>query len=235
MINGLSKAIILYLTPLLALTAILLSLFAYLAPVLMLHDKVALLTVVPSTVLVQNVSHSIDGPSVFLGSLGSCSRPKNDAGVNCTTAGLSTVYDLSVLPNNAPKLLLSPPTEGTPIFLGLALACSLLFFISFTLISFRHKMSERLSNMLEKPMVQSLSAWIGFFGFMIGITSNLILRMYLGKAADDFNASIVLEGSDGPQLFAALSNGFTMVWVAYAFYGVPLVISLAKLHVKATK
>jgi len=71
MILGLSKAVTLYLAPILALTAIILSLFAYLAPTLLLHDKVALLTVVPSTALVQpGSSQGLDGPSVFLGALG---------------------------------------------------------------------------------------------------------------------------------------------------------------------
>ena len=72
MISGLSKAITLYLAPLLALTAILLSLFAYLAPTFLLHDKVALVTVVPSTALIpnSNSSQSLDGPSIFMGVLG---------------------------------------------------------------------------------------------------------------------------------------------------------------------
>lgn len=53
------------------LTTILLTLFAYLAPVLMLHDQVALLTVSPSTALVQpGPSNGVDGPSLFLGPLG---------------------------------------------------------------------------------------------------------------------------------------------------------------------
>ncbi|KAJ7783829.1 hypothetical protein DFH07DRAFT_727305 [Mycena maculata] len=235
MIAGLSKAITLYLAPLVTLTAILLSLFAYLAPVLILSGKVALLTVTPSTILVQNASHSVDGPSVFLGSLGSCSRPNNNAGVNCTIAALNPVYDLSALPSSAPRLLLSAPTQGTPVFLGLALACSILFFITFTLISFRHKMSDKMTAFLDKPALHSISAWIGFFGFMIGMTSFLILRMWFGKAADDFNDSIALQGSDGSQLLASVGNAFTMVWVAYAFYAVPLIISLSKLNVKATK
>jgi hypothetical protein len=71
MIAGLSKAVTLYLAPLLALTAILLSLFALLAPTLLLHDRVALLTVVPSTALIQTGSSTgVDGPSVFMGLLG---------------------------------------------------------------------------------------------------------------------------------------------------------------------
>ena len=71
MIAGLSKAVTLYLAPLLSLTAILLSLFAFLAPTLLLHDRVALLTVTPSVSLTQpGSSQSVDGPSVFLGVLG---------------------------------------------------------------------------------------------------------------------------------------------------------------------
>ncbi|KAJ6610028.1 hypothetical protein B0H10DRAFT_2061674 [Mycena sp. CBHHK59/15] len=235
MIAGLSKAITLYLAPVLTIAAILLSLFAYLAPVLIFQDKVALLSVTPSTVLVQNSSHPVDGPSVFLGTLGSCSRPKNDADVNCTLATLSPTYDLSALPNSAPRLLLSAPTQATPVFLGLALACSIIFFMTFTLISFRHKMGAKMTAALDNPIAQRLSAWVGFFGFMIGITSFLILRMWFGKAADDFNNSIIMQRSQGPQLIASLGNAFTMVWVAYAFYAVPLIISLSKLNVKASK
>ena len=68
MIAGLSKAVILYLAPLLTITALLLSIFAFLSPVVMLQDRVALLTVTP---LVQTgSSQSVDGPSVFLGVLG---------------------------------------------------------------------------------------------------------------------------------------------------------------------
>lgn len=71
MIAGLSKAVTLYLAPLLALTAIILSLFAFLAPTLLLHDRVALLTVVPSTALLETGSSQVvDGPSAFLGVLG---------------------------------------------------------------------------------------------------------------------------------------------------------------------
>jgi len=61
----------LYLPPLFALTAILLSLFALLAPTLFLHDQVALLTVVPSTAFFQSGPlKGVDGPSVFMGLLG---------------------------------------------------------------------------------------------------------------------------------------------------------------------
>ena len=82
MISGLSKAITVYLAPLLALTAIFLSLFAYLAPTLFLHDQVALVTVVPSeSRALQSVqvsasnSQMVPTPGVFLGVLGMTSRP----------------------------------------------------------------------------------------------------------------------------------------------------------------
>ena len=76
MIAGLSKAVILYLAPVLTLTAILLSVFAFLSPAVMLHDRVSLLTVTPSTSLIQaGSSHDVDGPSIFLGVLGTISPP----------------------------------------------------------------------------------------------------------------------------------------------------------------
>jgi len=235
MISGLSKAVTLYLAPLLALTAIILSALAYLAPTLLLHDQVALLTVFPSTGLVQNgSSQDLDGPSVFLGALGSCARASNSGSVDCTTPSVSPLYDLSVLPGNAPGLL-TAPTASMPVFIAIALSFSILFFLSFTLISLRHKMNPKMAGLLEKPMLQRLSAWVGFFGFLIGLTSFLIIRMWFGKAIDDFNASIAAQGQQGPQLIAATGNAFTMVWVAYAFYAVPVITSLTKLNVTATK
>lgn len=236
MISGLSKAITLYLAPILALTAIFLSFFAYLAPTIMLHNQVALITVVPSTALVQpDSSQVLDGPSVFLGLLGSCAKQSNSASVNCTASSVSPLYDLSVLPGNASSYLLSAPYASTAVFIAIAISFSIVFFLSFTMISFRHKMSSKLADLLEKPMLQHLSAWVGVFGFLIGITSFLIVRMWFGKAIDDFNASIESQGQQGPQLIAATANGFTMVWVAYAFYAIPVITSLTKLNVIATK
>jgi hypothetical protein len=235
MIAGLSKAVTLYLSPVLCLTAVLLSLFAFLAPAAMLHDQVALLTVTPSLQLVQaGPQKDIDGPSVFLGALGSCGRSSNAAPINCTVPTVSPVYDLSVLANNAPKLLLSAPAKGTPVFLAIALTLSGIFFFTFTLITFRHKLGK-LQATLDKPLVQRVSAWMGFFGFLIGITASLVIRMWFGKAVEDFNNSIISQGQQGAKLVASTGNAFTMVWVAYAFYAVPLIISLSKLNVTATK
>lgn len=132
--------------------------------------------------------------------------------------------DLTVLPEKAPRLLLSAPTPTTPAFLAVAITFSFLFLISFTLISFRHKMGK-LQATFEKPMIQRLSAWVGFFGFLIGkiyldyqglahtssvgMTSFLIIRMWFGKAVQDFNTSIISQGSQGPKLLANTGNAFT--------------------------
>lgn len=72
MIAGVSKAVTLYLAPVLSLTALLLALFAFLAPVLLLEDRVALLSVSPSTALTApgKPSTSVDGPTVHMGALG---------------------------------------------------------------------------------------------------------------------------------------------------------------------
>jgi hypothetical protein len=236
MIAGLSKAVILYLAPVLSLTAILLSVFAFLSPAVLLHDRVALLTVSPSTALIQTgPSRNVDGPSLLLGVLGSCSRVNNAATVNCTSPTISPDYDLSVLPGNAPRLVLSAPTASAGAFIAVALSFSIIFFVTFTLISFRDKMGDNIGKIFDKPLFQRVSAWIGFFGFMIGLTSFLILRMWFGKAVRDFNTSVEIQGKQGPNLLAETGNAFTMVWVAYAFYTVPIIISLAKLNVKPSK
>lgn len=71
MLADLSKASTLYLTPILMLTSLFLILFAYLAPVVMLHSQVSLLTVTPSSVLTQPGSNqAVDGPSMLIGMLG---------------------------------------------------------------------------------------------------------------------------------------------------------------------
>jgi len=92
-----------------------------------------------------------------------------------------------------------------------------------------------MTAILDKPLLQRMSAWIGFFGFLIGITSFLVIRMWFEKAVQDFNASIAAQGQQGPKLLASTGNAFTMIWVAYAFYAIPIITSLAKLNVIATK
>jgi len=234
MIAGLSKAINQYLAPLLSLTSLVLILFTFLSPVVMLPTQVALITVSPSTELTQpGSSKSIDGPSVFLGALGSCGRKNSAAAVNCTSPTISPTYDLSALPGNAPGFL-NAPTASTPAFVAVSLAFTVLFFLLFTFTCFRNKLGKA-GAFLDRPGVQRATAWIGLLGFLIGLTSFLVIRMWFGKAVEDFNTAILNGGSSSPQLVANTSNGFVMVYVAYAFYAVPVVSSLAKLHVTSTK
>ncbi|EIM92447.1 uncharacterized protein STEHIDRAFT_136335 [Stereum hirsutum FP-91666 SS1] len=234
MIAGVSKAVTLYLSPILALTSLFLIMFAYLAPTVLLHDRVALLVVSPSTTLTTNSTSSsnIDGPTVFLGALGSCSRTSNDGDVSCTIPTLSPEYDLSALPSGAPDML-TAPTSTTPAFIAVSIGFSIIFFVLFTMTSLRGSLGAKMSAALDKPMIQRTTAWIGLLGFMIGLTAFLVLRMWMGKAVEDFNKDIT-EGNSSAELIADTSNGFTMIWVGYSFHAVPLICALAKLHVTAS-
>jgi hypothetical protein len=74
--------------------------------------------------------------------------------------------DLSVLSGKAPSLLTSP-TAATPAFLALSLILGVIFFMTFTMISLRHKMGKA-GAVFDRPGMQRFSAWIGLFGFMMG-------------------------------------------------------------------
>jgi hypothetical protein len=95
------------------------------------------------------------------------------------------------------------------------------------MISLRAFLGAKLSAVLDRPALHRASAWLGLLGFMIGkslrflgysiqssdhalgLTSFLVIRMWFGKAVEDFNTAIVEAGSNAPQLIAQLSNGFT--------------------------
>ncbi|TFL03082.1 hypothetical protein BDV98DRAFT_565382 [Pterulicium gracile] len=236
MIAALSKTITLYLSPIMGLTSLLLGLFAFLAPSIMLAGKVAMLTVTPSDALfpASPSSGGIDGPTLIIGPLGSCSKLNNDAPLVCLPPSFNPAYDLSVFSDELPTLPFSTPLAGTALFIAASLVLSVFFLISFTLITLRHKLPGKFGAVFEKPAVQRTSAWIGFAGFMIGLTAVLVMRMWWGKVVGDFNLGVIREG-DEHKVIAQTSNAFTMFWVAYAFLGVPLVISMAKLNVQATK
>jgi hypothetical protein len=71
--------------------------------------------------------------------------------------------------------------------------------------------------------------------------------MWFGKAVEDFNNAVELQGDRAPQLIAEISNGFIstflahayveatdvlpVVWVGYAFHAIPVVCALVKIHV----
>ncbi|KAG9314389.1 hypothetical protein JVU11DRAFT_5186 [Chiua virens] len=196
MIADLSKATTLYLTPVLMLTSLFLIFFAYFAPVIMLHSQVSLLAVIPSTVLTQpGSSQVVDGPRNHVPT-GSCTKPDNAAGLTCTPSSVSPVYNTSVFTSNTPSSVLAAPPTVAPVFAAISLAFSVIFFLTFTGISFRHFMGKA-GNVWENPMVQRASAWMGISSFIVGLASFLIVRMYFGKAADDFNQSIRGQGTNG--------------------------------------
>jgi len=138
------------------------------------------------------------------------------------------------------------------------------------MISLRANLPAKLSATLDRPVIHRASAWLGVLGFLTGksprflrdlvrganhvsgLTSFLVIRMWFGKAVEDFNNAIAKGGTNAPQLIAQLSNGFTsafffppgsilpsfsqilaVVWVGYAFYAVPVICVLARLHVTA--
>ena len=63
---------------------------------------------------------------------------------------------------------------------------------------FLHASVSIISHPVHNQMLTSL----------LGITSFLVLRMWFGKAVEDFNRDISEEGSSAPQLIASTSNGF---------------------------
>jgi hypothetical protein len=64
-----------------------------------------------------------------------------------------------------------------------------------------------------------------------GLSTYLVLRLWFEKSVQDFD---VTAAADKDNITASTGNGFIMIWVAYAFYAVPLMCALAKLHVTAT-
>ncbi|TDL28470.1 hypothetical protein BD410DRAFT_780979 [Rickenella mellea] len=223
MIAAASKAVKLYLAPVLAFTATLLSLLAFLAPSVLLHSQVSLISVGPST--------EKSAPTILMGALGSCSRPNDKSPFKCTTPSLSPAYDLSALPSNTPHII-SSPTSATPVFILISLIFTSTFLFMFTLFSLRSKLGSALSARLDSPFAHRAVAWLGLLGFMIGLTAFLVLRMWFGKSVDDFNVGISELGNAAPAIVASVGNGFKMIYAAYAFLAVPVVLSLSELHTK---
>ena len=120
--------------------------------------------------------------------------------------------DLSVLPSSAPSVV-NAPTTTTPAFIAVSLAFTIIFFFLFTLTSARSKLGEKLGAAMDKPGVHRATAWIGLLGFMIGFTSFLVIRMWFGKAVEDFNDAILKGGDGSPALVAATSNGFVSEYI----------------------
>jgi len=55
------------------------------------------------------------------------------------------------------------------VFISVALALDVAFLITFTVLLLRHKVPGKVGNALGTPLLQNVSAGIGFMGFMIGM------------------------------------------------------------------
>ncbi|KAF8331349.1 uncharacterized protein EI90DRAFT_3016363 [Cantharellus anzutake] len=192
---------------------------------------------VPRGDAVTNVLNTkVDGPTVLIGPLGSCQRKNNAGAMKCTHESWDAQYDYSFLPDNAPKSALPTTVPNTsPQFFFTSLLFSLLFFIfsALTLLSeILPNAPGSLSKLNANQMASKAVASLGTLGFIIGLMSTLVWRISLGRDVEEFNARIA-EANGNPQLVAGLSNGFTMMWVAFAFQGPMLVCALFKLHVQA--
>ncbi|EUC62504.1 transmembrane protein, putative [Rhizoctonia solani AG-3 Rhs1AP] len=238
MIAGISKLITLHLAPVFSLVSLILLYIAYFAPVTSLHTEVSLVSLTPAITLVAlnaRASRPVDGPSVFMGILGSCARFSNSAPTHCTAESITPTYDLSVLPDNHPRFL-SNPTTTAPQFL----LASLIFLTIFLILHLLFSLPERLPTtpagivkLAKHSLAIRLSAWLGILGLTMGLCTVIVLRIWIGKAVDDFNQDIIDMGKGAPQLVANIGNGFTMMWISFSFAAPSIICALFQVQFAA--
>lgn len=185
--------------------------------------------------LAARASKPVDGPSVFMGLLGSCSRLSNFEPTHCTVENLMPTYDLSVLPQNHPRFL-SNPTSSAPQFLLASLIFLTLFLILHLLFSIPERIPTSpagLVKLASHSLAIRFSAWMGILGLTMGLCTLIVLRIWVGKAVEDFNQDIIDMGKGAPQLIAGVQNGFTMMWIAYAFAAPSIVCALFQVQIAA--
>jgi len=221
--NPFFKGIALYLAPLLYVTALFLSVFVFLSPAVMLHDQVALLTIAATAAQ----AGPTDGFRFFLGALGSCSKQNQTAQVQCTKPDLHPVYDLSIFPASTPQLSIPAAALGIPSYIVFSFGCAFAFFVMYMLTAYR--------RMFEGRGMQKLIAFFGILGFLIGIGSFVWLYKSHQKSILAFNAAVQDSNYKGPQFAAGIGNGFIMLWVAYGFYGLAILVNLTKLATHAER
>ncbi|KAB5593464.1 hypothetical protein CTheo_3098 [Ceratobasidium theobromae] len=185
--------------------------------------------------LAARASRPVDGPSVFMGLLGSCARTSNSAPTICTGESIKPTYDLSVLPENHPRFL-SNPTTTAPQFL----LASLIFLTLFLILHLLFSLPERLPTtpagivkLASHSLAIRLSAWLGVLGLTMGLCTVIVLRIWIGKAVEDFNQDIIDIGKSAPQLVATVQNGFTMMWIAHSFAAPSIVCALFQVQFAA--
>ncbi|KAJ7192343.1 hypothetical protein GGX14DRAFT_406446 [Mycena pura] len=196
--------IALLLTPSATLVAFIFNLLVLLDPVSLQSAQFAFLYVKPSG--------EADGPTLFLGLLGSCSRPDNEAQFNCTSMSFAPTYILSDYP--AQQLLSPPPSSaGATIFITLSLVSSGIFFLAFLAM-------ER--GWSTRPFIKTLANFSGFIAWLCGICGFIIASVWFRKVADDFNE---INGDDAP-LVAVTGEAFTMGFVSIILGGLAVILSM---------
>jgi hypothetical protein len=168
----------------------------------------------------------VDGPTIRLGIFGSCARKNNNANDICTKPSFDTTYDFSALPSSAPTLTLGPPPMSASIFL-VVLCFTFVFLLLHIITLLPHQMWFKLPAPVAKvstfPILSVVTPYIGLFAFSFGLLMVGMWQAQFSKEVRLFNAKIATMGSKAPQLQASLGNGFTMLWIAYAF-SVPSII-----------
>ncbi|EJT96930.1 hypothetical protein DACRYDRAFT_25367 [Dacryopinax primogenitus] len=241
-----------HLPPVLSLVSFILALLALLSPVPALHTSVNLLSITPTqspaakrdVAAFEELSRfnirtlrelhielardtTVDGPSIFMGLLGSCARSSNEADVTCTNSTFNPTYDLSALPTNTPALALDGPTASTPEFILTSIILLFLFSAHHALASLLPE-GAKIHGPLGK-MARAMG-WLGVIGWLVGMVAVIVLRAWYGNAQSAFAKAIAAAGSSAPALTATVGNGFTMLWIAYAFAAPALLIALVKLN-----
>ncbi|KZT61184.1 hypothetical protein CALCODRAFT_46681 [Calocera cornea HHB12733] len=251
MLSLLTRLLTHQLPPVLSLVSFILAILALLSPVPILHTNVALLTITPSqgpfqkrdvaafdemsrfNVRALRETHiemvrdsTVDGVSIFMGLLGSCSRPTSEQPVTCTNATFSPTYDIN-LPATSPTLALDGPTSSTPEFILTSIILLFLFSVHHALSSL---IPEGAKIHVPLTRMSRAMAWLGVIGWLIGMVAVIVLRAWYGNAESAFNKGIAAAAAFSPGLTATVGNGFTMFWISYAFAAPALLIALVKLN-----
>ncbi|KDQ11970.1 hypothetical protein BOTBODRAFT_57046 [Botryobasidium botryosum FD-172 SS1] len=256
MFPKISKRVPLALTAVFFLTALLLYIFAFVAPVPILNTSLSFIIIFPSDthnfgskrsdVIVEELQgrrvpraaalpnvfdsvfsrRSVDGPTIRLGALGSCAQRNKDSGLVCTKASLEPTYDLSFLPSNTPPSLPAFPISSTATTYLLSILFLSSFFIMHILITVLPGFSVVTPRVSDNKTAARVSAWVGILGLVMMLTTVLVWRMSYGRDVDEFNARIAQMDQSAPALAASVGNGFVMIWVALALSVPTLIWSL---------
>lgn len=138
--------------------------------------------------------------------------------------------DTSVLPSNTATGVLTSPPAFITVLIAIAIGMLFIFFVGYSGIAILHiTESHDVKDVLDSPTTQKITAGIGLSGFLLGARNSccslsfisinhelwlsgllcwLIVRLWLAKAINDFNKSIVSPSKNANELVAAAGNGF---------------------------